>query len=241
MIKPIQIVLFISIISLAGCSSHRRLTDDAYLNGFDDKQPFTVIEAVEQLDASQMRIYLIRHAKPDVKKFGICTASMAQAYVTAYNKAPIIPFDTSLVNVRLQKRRVIHCSTLRRAHETAHAIFGDQHEVVPDDIYREFETRIVGAGNVYKLPLVIWQSVSRIGWVMGLNTKDIESYGNAIDRAHKAATQLENLAQQEQLTILVAHGMLNRSIAKELKRRGWQLKQKQGHINIGATILEKER
>ncbi|MBK3519507.1 phosphoglycerate mutase family protein [Carboxylicivirga marina] len=223
------------------CTGTKRLTKEAYLHGFKDKSAFTNIESFGSQDSTKLRIYLIRHAKPDVKKKKICTSAMAQAYVDAYSKVPIIPFDTSLVQFSLDDEQVIYCSNLRRAEETANAIFGKVYTIKSDAQFREFETRIIALSNAYTLPLIVWQTLSRAAWVLGLNQKGIESYKQAKIRSQQAALRLALLAQEEQTVVLVAHGMLNRSIAKKLKQQGWCILQKQGHINIGATVLVKEK
>ena len=230
------LVLLLSVLLLS-CAGNRRLTKDVYLNGFDDGEPFTTITAA---DSGQMKIYLIRHAKPDVKKKKVCTSAMAQAYVDAYAKAPIIPFDSSLVVFNLPDYTTIYCSNLRRAYETAQAIFGSDCNLLVDAQFREFETTIVAQQNTLSLPLLMWQTISRAAWVMGLNQANIESYKEARERARQVAIRLALLAEEEQTVVVVAHGMLNRSVSRWLKQNGWRITQKQGHINIGATVLVKE-
>lgn len=234
-------ILLILTFFIAACSSQQKLTKEAYQNGFENKKPFTTIEDVSEDANKQMRIYLIRHAKPDVNKELLYNSAMAQAYVRAYGEVSIIPFDSSLVNVKLEASTPIYCSNLRRAQETARAIFGEEYIIISEALFREFETRINSGPNAYSLPLIVWQSISRLMWVMGLNQHGIESYNEARRRADKAANRLIELAEENRTVVLVAHGMLNRALAKRLKQQGWELIQNKGHINIGATVLEKER
>ncbi len=222
---------------LAACAGKQGLSNDAYYNGFDDGRAFTNIEAA---DSGTMKIYLIRHAKPNVKKRKICTSAMAQAYVDAYAQAPIIPFDSSLLSYDLPFDQTIYCSSLRRARETALAIFGENYHFVVDPQYREFETRIIAQQNTFSLPLIVWQTLSRAAWVSGLNQRGIESYTEAKERAQRVAVNLALAAEEQHTVVLVAHGMLNRAVAGQLKKNGWQIVQRQGHINIGATVLVKE-
>ncbi len=230
------IISCLLVCSCASCISTGKLSKQHYLNGYDDKRPYTSVYKPEH---SKQCIYLIRHAKPDVEKQLIYASSMAQDYVIEYNQAPIIPFDPSLVKVDINDHQLIYSSPLRRAHETAQAIFPD-HTIETDSLYREFETRIVQDGNIYAMPLIVWQSLSRLMWVMGLNQKEIESYAQARNRAMLVADRLADYSQTDELVILVAHGMLNRSVTKALKKQGWIIKQKHGHHNIGATVLVKE-
>jgi hypothetical protein len=186
-----------------------------------------------------LQIYLIRHAKPNVKKNWFYSADEARQYVSDYNSAPIIPFDISLVKVNLGPNHIIYCSSLPRSQETALKIFGDNFPVVSDSVFREFEIRMIAANSFFKMPLGIWQAFSRGSWMLGFNHRGIESHQQAKLRAQRAAENLIKVARDEETAVLVAHGMLNGVIAKELKKKGWKLIQKQGHVNLGATILVK--
>jgi len=186
-----------------------------------------------------LQIYLIRHAKPNVKKNWFYSAEEAQQYVIDYNSVPIIPFNSSLVSVHLRPEHNIYCSSLPRSQETALNIFGDKFPVVSDSIFREFEIRIISANSFLKLPLGIWQAFSRVSWILGFNHRGIESHKEAKLRAAQAAENLIMVARNEETAVLVAHGMLNGAIESELKKKGWTLIQQQGHVNLGATILVK--
>jgi hypothetical protein len=186
-----------------------------------------------------LQIYLIRHAKPNVKKKFLCSADEAKQYVSDYNSAPIVPFDSSLVSVDLRRSHSIYCSSLPRSQETALEIFGNQLPIVSDTIFREFEIRMVGGNRFLKLPLVFWQGVSRGSWMLGFNHRGIESHREAKLRAKQAAENLIKVAEHEETAILVAHGMLNGAIQSKLEKQDWKPIQKQGQLNLGATILVK--
>jgi N-dimethylarginine dimethylaminohydrolase len=55
----------------------------------------------------------------------------------------------------------------------------------------------------------------------------------------QAAENLIKVAHVEETAVLVAHGMLNHGLEKYLKKQGWQVIQKNGQTNLGATILVK--
>ncbi|BAX80481.1 histidine phosphatase family protein [Labilibaculum antarcticum] len=186
-----------------------------------------------------LQIYLIRHAKPNVKKNWFYSADEARQYVLDYNSAPIIPFDSSLVSVHLRPKHTIYCSSLPRSQETALKIFGDKFPIVSDSIFREFEIRMVSASSFFKMPLGIWQAFSRGSWMLGFNHRGIESHKEAKLRAKQAAENLIKVAHDEETAVLVAHGMLNGAISKELEKEGWKLIRRQGQVNLGATILVK--
>ena len=242
---------FLFSICLQGCAqsvfSKSEKQADLFSSSKKDCKAFTCVKEVDTLqqkDLNQqgkrmLQIYLIRHAKPNLKKHWFYSAEEAQQYIHDYNSVSIIPFDSSLVSVDLGPNHTIYCSNLPRSQETALAIFGDKYPIVADSIFREFEIKIINASSFFKLPLGVWQAFSRGSWMLGYNHQGIESRSEAKLRARQAAENLIKVAELEETAILVAHGMLNGAIEGELKKRGWKLIQKKGHINLGATILVK--
>jgi broad specificity phosphatase PhoE len=188
----------------------------------------------------KIQIYLIRHAKPNLHKRFLSSSGQAQNYIENYNKAPIHEIDLNKVKIDLNKPHQIYCSSLARSQETALSLFGDSYVVVSDSIFREFELKIVHANSIVQLPLDLWKGVSRLFWLLGCNHESIESYKEAKKRVVLAADNLEKLASQEETAILVGHGMINAAIAKELRKRGWNVICKKGHLNLGATVLQKK-
>ncbi|RXQ88123.1 histidine phosphatase family protein [Ancylomarina salipaludis] len=209
--------------------------------------PFTTVQDIDELLQNQfqkqgqrlLQIYLIRHAKPNLKKRFFCSADQAQNYLDNYNSAPVCELPSAYVSIELIKPHQIYCSSLPRSQETALRLFGNSYPIVSDSVFREFELKIVNAQSIIKLPLDLWKGVSRMSWFLGFNHRGIESLKKAKERVVFSADNLEKLANQEETAILVGHGMINASIAKELKRRGWTIVQKKGHLNLGATILQK--
>lgn len=237
---------------LIACSAQSVLSEGKSQPEFDslnlsECKAFTCVSEIDSSFQSNLKkqgkrmlqIYLIRHAKPNVKKNWFYSDAEAQQYVIDYNSVPIIPFDSSLVSVHLRPEHTIYCSSLPRSQETALTIFGDKFTVVSDSVFREFEIRMISANSFFKLPLGIWQAFSRGSWMLGFNHRGIESHKEAKFRATQAAENLINVAYDEETAVLVAHGMLNGAIESELKKKGWKLIQKQGHVNLGATILVK--
>lgn len=223
------------------------VTQAKYLQSASPCGAFTCVDEVDEKEQMELKkqgkrklqIYLIRHAKPNLKKELFYSAKEAQQYVYDYNSVPIIPFDPELVKVNLNPDHVIYCSNLPRSQETALAIFGDKYPVVSDSIFREYEIKIVKANSLIKLPLPIWQFFSRGSWLLGFNHQGIESRKEAKLRVKQAVENLIKVAHREETAVLVAHGMLNAGLEKELKKQGWQVIQKKGQTNLGATILVK--
>lgn len=214
--------------------------------GRDDFEITTVDEVAENIQNQLMekgerkiQIYLIRHAKPNLKKRFFSSANQAQEYIDGYDKALIHVIDSNCVKVNLTKPHQIYCSSLPRSQETALTLFKDSYLIVSDSVFREFDMKIIHATSVIKLPMDLWKGISRLTWFLGLNSKGIESFKKARKRIGLSADNLEKLANQEETAILVGHGMINAFITKELKKRGWNVVQSKGHLNLGATVLEK--
>ena len=186
-----------------------------------------------------LQIYLIRHAKPNVKKNLFYSVQDVKQYYQDYDSSPVIAINPGVVSVKLNPNHVIYCSSMSRSQETALSIFGKHYPIVADTIFREFESKVISAKSIVKLPLPLWQLFNRGTWMLGFNNGGIENYREAQQRAKRAAKNLEKVAKEEETAILVAHGMLNGAISKELKKKGWRQIQKQGHVNLGATILVK--
>jgi broad specificity phosphatase PhoE len=223
------------------------VTQKKYLQSVNGCDAFTCVNEVDEKEQEDLKkqgkkklqIYLIRHAKPDLKKETFYSAKEAQQYVHNYNSVPIIPFDPELVKVNLKPDHIIYCSNLPRSQETALAIFGKKFHVVSDSIFREYEIKMVKANSIIKLPLPIWQFFSRGSWLLGFNHRGIESRKEAKVRVQQAAENLIKVAHIEETAVLVAHGMLNHGLEKQLKKQGWQVIQKNGQTNLGATVLVK--
>jgi len=69
------------------------------------------------------------------------------------------------------------------------------------------------------LPPGLWLSLLRLLWFCGYGGS-VESFRHARRRAAQAASQL--IALSERGTVLLAgHGIMNKLIARELRRQGW--------------------
>ncbi len=192
-----------------------------------------------QKNKKLIQIYLIRHAKPDIQKKKLYTAQQAEQYIHNYNLVPIQDFDKNLIKINLFKKHTVYCSSLRRSIETANKIFQLEYNIISDTIFKEFENNIIKAPKFIYQSLFLWQVMSRGSWILGRKNSKIESHKEALFRAKKATSKLVEIAKVEETAILVAHGMLNRSITKNLKKNGWTIIQKNGMKNLGATVLVK--
>ena len=186
------------------------------------------------------RIFLIRHAKPQVESKGLFNATAARQYITDYDAAQVEKFILSNEAIPYKTITKVHCSTLVRSQLTAKAIFGDNVQLLIDHNFREFERKIFSLPFL-RLPIKVWLFFARILWFLGLNSRGIETFKEARQRARSCATQLINEAAKETTAVLVAHGLLNYFIRRELKRLGWTTAIKGGSGFISVNALEQNQ
>ncbi|WP_235942011.1 histidine phosphatase family protein [Pontibacter fetidus] len=181
------------------------------------------------------RIFLIRHAKPQVAGKGMFSAAGARQYISDYDAANIEAFILTHEAIPYKQITKVHCSTLVRSQLTAKAIFGENVQLVIDANFREFERKIFSLPFL-QLPIKLWLLGARLLWFLGLNSRGIETFKQARQRARTAAKQLAEEANRETIAVLVAHGLLNFFIRRELKRLGWQqtIKEGSGFISVNA-------
>lgn len=237
MLKSILLLIIIIHISIV-VSFAQQIKSELHFTSVRDVSELIQNELLKE-GHRKIQIYLIRHAKPNLHKRFLSSSGQAQDYIENYNKAPIHEIDLNKVKVDLNKPHQIYCSSLARSQETALSLFGDSYVIVSDSIFREFELKIVHVNSIVKFPLDLWKGLSRLFWLLGCNHEGIESYKEAKKRVVLSVDNLEKLARQEETAILVGHGMINAAIAKELRKRGWDVICKKGHLNLGATVLQK--
>ena len=237
MLKSILLFILYIYVSVVASIAQQQC-DDLDVTSIDEVSESVQSQLLETGER-KIQIYLIRHAKPNLQKQFLSSSKEAQEYIDNYNKVSIHEIDSNRVVINLKEPHQIYCSSLPRSQETALALFKDSFLIISDSIFREFELKIVQANSIVKLPLDLWKGISRVSWLLGCNHDGIESRKEAMKRVVLSADNLEKLANQEETAILVGHGMINAAISKELKRRGWDVVQSKGHLNLGATVLQK--
>lgn len=185
------------------------------------------------------RIFLIRHARPVVSKKGYFSTAAARSYISDYDAAEVEQFVLEHETIPYQEVRQVYCSTLIRSRLTARQIFGDEVELIERHEFREFERRIFSL-PLLRLPIRLWLVSARLLWMLGLNSKGIETFTQAKQRAREAASFLAAEAEQNQSVILVAHGLLNNFIRWYLQDLGWKSTLHEGSGFLSVTILEKK-
>ncbi len=186
-----------------------------------------------------LQIMLVRHGKPELSREDWFTRKEAEAFIRAYDSVGIYHYEGSPLTLESNDVKQFYTSKLRRAIHTAELISEEKVPIVQNELFNEFQRKIISFPNI-KMPLGFWLVCSRGFWVMGLNRKGIESFGQAKKRAKLGAKTLEGYAKEEKRTILVAHGFLNKYLRKYLKKRGWVLIKTGGQKHLGVSLLVKK-
>lgn len=184
------------------------------------------------------KIFLIRHARPDVENSGWFDAAAARKYIADYDAAEVEKFVLQHEAIPYQEINKVYCSTLVRSQLTAKEIFGEDVQLKIEEDFREFERRIFTLPLV-RLPIKLWLLSARILWFLGVNNKGIETFKQARRRARKCAALLADDAITHNTTVLVAHGLLNNFIKRELHNMGWKTVLNEGHKFLSVTVLQR--
>ena len=187
---------------------------------------------------TKARIFLIRHARPLVPKKGYFSKADASSYINNYDAAEVEQFVMQHEAIPFQEIRQVYCSTLIRSQLTARQIFGEKVELVVRHEFREFERRIFSL-PLLRLPIRLWLVSARVLWMMGLNSKGIETFRQAKQRAREAASFLAQQAELNPPVVLVAHGLLNNFLRWYLEDLGWKPAIQEGSGFLSVTMLEK--
>ena len=191
----------------------------------------------------QMQIILVRHGRPLFSDNAI-RASQFGDCLQNYNSAPLDPASpppTQLIELAQHCGKVF-CSDLSRSRLSAQWLLASGNER-EHAIFREMELPYANFPSP-KLSPYTWIIVFRVLWLLGYKRK-CESARAARQRAVFAARYLQHEAQQlihldsahgaepslSRSMMLVGHGLLNRFIAKQLRKDGWH-----GPTSIGSQF-----
>lgn len=172
-------------------------------------------------DQHLIRVVLIRHGKPDVGSSPRIGHKKFQTYIEEYERAglhPESPPPAWLVDLVREARR-IHASDRPRAQESAKAL-APHAEVRTSSLFMEAQLKSP------KVPLVrmkppAWAVLARLAWHAG-HHGGIEDYRDARDRAELAADMLSDVAREDGIAVLVAHGYFNAIVGRTLRKQGWR-------------------
>lgn len=91
---------------------------------------------------------------------------------------------------------------------------------IVDPRFREIEFPVDFPRHL-RFSALTWSAIALTLWRLGYSARS-ESFSRAKQRARVAADLLERQTNAVESVVLVAHGGINRLIAKELRQRGWR-------------------
>ena len=188
--------------------------------------------------ADKLHIFLVRHHKPRVARAGLFNRARAMQFITDYDVADIEDIRKKPTGLPFGEIKRVHTSALPRAKQTARALFGPEVTLKEDKLFNECERKILSL-PLLRFPISVWLAGARLLWLMGLNSRGIETYRQARQRARQCAELLAQYAEAEHKTVLVAHGMLNIFIRQCLRKMGWQVIRHDGNGYLSVTELVK--
>ncbi|HCE57742.1 MAG TPA: hypothetical protein DER09_07985 [Prolixibacteraceae bacterium] len=173
---------------------------------------------------SPSKIYLIRHAKVDIKNPGWGNSKSAHLYKKQYNRSPIRNFNANEIKRKIENFETVDtvfCSPIKRAAETASIIFGEDAVIKTDSVLAELDNPIVKFPAI-QLPVKVWLLISRGTWMMGINGKEKENYQYRKKELRVYSQKLIEYTSTHEVTVVVAHGIVNWELKKIFKKQGWK-------------------
>lgn len=187
------------------------------------------------------KIYFIRHARVDLKNPGWGDSNYATLYKEQYNQAHIKEFNPIIVRNEIEYFETVDsvfCSPQLRAIETASIIFGKNVVLKTDSMLSELNYPVIKI-PVLQLPVKAWLFASRIMWMTGITGKGKENYQLRKAELYDYGQLLSDYAYNHKVTVVVAHGMVNREMIKILRAQGWKLKNNLDFTTLSVNCLEK--
>ena len=167
-----------------------------------------------------MKIVILRHGQPVTPSLRKLSASAFSEWVNEYNAAGLCSTSKPTDHARnfANKCNAIVCSELPRSIESAQA-FNKERIVLSDPIFNEAGLPVAN-WQAIKLSPKTWAVAFRILWLLGFS-RSSESFKEAKSRGSEAVEKLTEVALEYESVLFVGHGVYNRILANELRRRGW--------------------
>jgi broad specificity phosphatase PhoE len=168
-----------------------------------------------------VEIVLVRHGEPAPSTRSPITGRDIGRFARAYNALGLS--KTSLPPAETQELAALSpcvvCSDLRRSIESA------QYLAPGRDIEIDPELREASLPDSLDIPLTLppgaWLVIARVAWWLNVG-RAADSLAQTRVRASLATDRLCARADLRGSVLVVGHGMFNRFIAAELKRRRWR-------------------
>ncbi len=168
-----------------------------------------------------MKVVILRHGKVDYPPIKILSARDFIHWVESYNSNKLdrsIKPTEGAINIA-KKAGAVVCSDLPRSVESAKLLGVDKPTII-DPGFKEAGLPM-GSWKFPKLSVRLWAVIFRFLWLFGYS-RGSESVSDARQRAKQSAEKLIQLAQEYKVVLFVGHGIMNRLIANELRKSGWE-------------------
>lgn len=170
-----------------------------------------------------MRIILLRHGAPLVDAPRWQSAAAFRDWLTRYEQAVVAEVPPTGVCELAAGCNHALCSDLPRSLTSAACL---SVSASIDPLWRECPLP-PPSRSLPPLPTKLWLLGLRLAWLAGYSAGG-ESFVQARLRARQGAEQLIGLASEHGAVLLVGHGLFNRLLLRELRRRGWALARRSG-------------
>jgi broad specificity phosphatase PhoE len=167
-----------------------------------------------------MEIVIVRHGKPASVPANSIAGHEIGRWVERYDELGInseLPPPESVQRL-LTATGCVLASDLRRSIESAERFFS-QCEIRIDPDLREAALP-QSLGVPIRMPPAMWVILARLAWCANIGGAS-ESRAATRRRARRVAERLCALAAEKGAVGVVGHGMFNRFIAAQLRKRGW--------------------
>jgi hypothetical protein len=185
----------------------------------------------------------MRHGKPSLDLEAIKSERMASArlgqIVNEYERSDLDPSykpGKDSINIAKEYSVSISSDLPKFISSTKLLGFGGINSV--DPCFRESALPYL-AWNSPNLTFFTWAIIFRLAWLCGFS-KNGESFKDAKLRSVLGADKLEHSAREEGTVLHVGHGIMNRLLIKELRRRKWVVKGHTGEKYWSYAVLEYE-
>ncbi len=185
------------------------------------------------------KIILMRHGRVVADMGRKVSPQEFPAWVASYDRSGIdqeMPPGCSTLNM-IKAHDAIVCSGLRRSLDSARLCHKEPLERNP--LFDEAGIPASLAPFPRLNPRIL-AFLFRTAWRLGYS-KNCESYAEAMARAGLAAGRLAELTETHGAVLLMGHGIMNRLIAKQLKRQGWHTGRGLRYDHWDYGVFEKRR
>lgn len=168
-----------------------------------------------------MRIVLLRHGRPDRVDGASISGTAIGAWVRRYDAVGVARDQPPPARARAlaAAANCIVASDLPRAYQSAAWLAGSKNVRLDADLCEAVLPESLGIR--FPLPPGAWIVIARLAWFLNLGDAS-ETAAATRARASRVADRLAGLAVEHECVMAVGHGMFNRFLARELRRRGWR-------------------